>query len=253
MNFGFAVLLSGFAIAASAATPEEAASLFEAKKWQDAAAAYQELVSADPANANAWLRLAQARAAAGETGRALEALQSGAATGQLVYQAVMAAPELTALHGDARFRALIEPLKPCTAAEYRHFDFWLGDWDESSTPSPGRVSRNRNSRINDGSNQLELYTTPTGYAGTRMKFYDATLKLWHQTWIDNQGGALYLEGSLQGKSMVLSTTAGKESVQRITWTPLDDGRVRQHWEATTDAGKTWSTVFDGYYAKRAGP
>jgi tetratricopeptide (TPR) repeat protein len=253
LKFALAVLLSSFAVTAFAATPEEAASLFEAKKWQEAAVAYQELVSADPANANAWLRLARARAAAGETDRALEALKSGAATGQFVYQAVMAAPELTALHGDARFAALIEPLKPCTAAEYRHFDFWLGDWDVSSPASPGRVSRNRISRIHDGCTVLEQYTTPSGYTGTSLNFYDVQRKLWHQTWIDNQGGALYLEGSLQGKSMVLSTTAGKESVQRITWTPLDDGRVRQHWEATTDAGKTWSTVFDGYYAKRAAP
>ena len=50
--------------------------------------------------------------------------------------------------------------------------------------------------------------------------------------------------------MVLATTADPQSVQRITWTPLDDGRVRQHWEATTDGGKAWSTVFDGYYARR---
>jgi len=34
------------------------------------------------------------------------------------------------------------------------------------------------------------------------------------------------------------------------WMPLQDGRVRQHWEATTDGGKTWTTVFDGYYSRR---
>jgi hypothetical protein len=50
--------------------------------------------------------------------------------------------------------------------------------------------------------------------------------------------------------MVMQTTADPAQVQRITWTPLPDGRVRQHWESTTDGGRTWSTVFDGYYTRR---
>ena len=251
MRIALAVLMSGFVATSVAATPEEAAKLFAEKRWKEAAAAYQELAAANPANVNAWLRLARARAAAGESGGALEALKAGAATGQLMYQSVMAAPELTALHGDARFTALIEPLKPCTAAEFRHFDFWLGDWDVSAPANPGAVSRNRISSINDGCTVLEQYTTSSGYVGTSLNFYDATRKVWHQTWIDNQGGGLFIEGGLVGESMVMSTTGDPVNVQRITWTPLPDGRVRQHWESTTDSGKTWTTQFDGYYSKRS--
>jgi tetratricopeptide (TPR) repeat protein len=251
MRIAAAVLLSGFVATSIAATPEEAAKLFAEKKWPEAAAAYQELAAANPANANAWLRLARARAAAGDTNGALEALKSGAASGQLVYQSVMASPELAALHGDARFTAIVEPLKPCIAAEYRHFDFWLGDWDVTAPANPGAVSRNKITRINDGCTVLEQYTTAAGYVGTSLNFYDATRKVWHQTWIDNQGGALFIEGGLVGNAMVLSTTDNPETVQRITWTPLADGRVRQHWESTTDSGKTWTTQFDGYYAKHA--
>jgi hypothetical protein len=246
-----AIAVSAISLAAGAATPEEAAKLFAAKQWKEAAAAYQELATANPANAGAWLRLARANAAAGDTERALEALKSGAATGQLTYQSVMIAPELAALHGDARFAALVEPLKPCTGAEYRQFDFWLGDWDVTSPASPGGASRNRISSINDGCTVLEQYTTPSGYVGTSLNFYDATRKVWHQTWIDNQGGGLFLEGGLAGESMVLSSTGDTVNVQRITWTPLPDGRVRQHWESTADSGKTWTTQFDGYYSKRA--
>ncbi len=61
---------------------------------------------------------------------------------------------------------------------------------------------------------------------------------------------MLLEGGMKGKSMVLATTADPLRVNRITWTPLDYGRIRQHWESTTDGGRTWSTVFDGYYKKR---
>ena len=141
-------------------------------------------------------------------------------------------------------------MKPCNTPEFRQFDFWLGDWDVESAASPGAVSHNRITLINDGCTLREEYTTPGGYSGTSLNFYDATRKAWHQTWIDNQGAGLFLEGGMQGKSMVLATTADPRQVNRITWTPLDDGRIRQHWESTTDGGRTWSTVFDGYYKKR---
>ncbi len=253
MKFAIAMLVAAFATAAAAATPEEAAKFFEAKRWKEAAAAYQELVAQSPANSGAWLRLASARAAGGETEAAFETLKSWAASGSLIYQAAMSAPELKPLQADPRFAAIVEPLKPCSSAEYRQFDFWLGSWDVVSAAYPGAVSRSRISRVNDGCTVLEQYTTQVAYEGTSLNFYDAGRKAWHQTWIDNQGGAIYLEGALAGNAMVLSTTTSTQNIQRITWTPLPDGRVRQHWEATGDSGATWATVFDGYYTKRLEP
>lgn len=142
------------------------------------------------------------------------------------------------------------PAKPCSAPEYRQFDFWLGDWDVENAAVPGRISRNRISSTNGGCTLLEQYTAPSGYAGSSLNFYDAARGVWHQTWIDNQGQPLYLEGGLQDGAMVLATTGDAVDRQRITWTPLPDGRVRQHWEATQDGGRSWTTVFDGYYSKR---
>lgn len=239
-----------FAAGANAATIEEAHELFNAKKWAEAAAAYQDVADREPANALALIRLARARAESGDATRAIDALKAWFATGNGSYQVAMSLPEFQSLHADPRFTAMMEPLRPCQAPEYRQFDFWLGDWDVTSPANPGGSSRNRITRINGGCTLREEYTTPFGYEGTSLNFYDATRRVWHQTWIDNQGGALYLEGGLEGRSMVLATTTDPQNVQRITWTPLDDGRVRQHWESTTDGGKTWSTVFDGYYAKR---
>jgi len=244
--------LGGLIVAmnASAATLEEAADLFSAGKWTEAAAAYQEIVDREPANALALVRLARSRAAGGDATRAIEALKAWFATGNGSYQVAMALPEFRSLQTDPRFVAMMEPLRPCQAPEYRQFDFWLGDWDVTSPANPGGSSRNRITSINGGCTLREEYTTPLGYEGTSLNFYDAARRVWHQTWIDNQGGALYLEGRLEGRSMVMATTTDPQNVQRITWTPQDDGQVRQHWEATTDGGKTWSTVFDGYYAKR---
>lgn len=42
---------------------------------------------------------------------------------------------------------------------------------------------------------------------------------------------------------------GRKVLDRITWTPQEDGRVRQHWQMTNDGGKTWQVLFDGYYTR----
>ncbi len=237
---------------AQAATMDEAARLFEAKRWTEAAAAYQEIAAREPANGLALVRLARARAAGGDAAGALTALEAWFESGAGAYQVAMSLPELRTLHADPRFLAVVEPRKPCNTPEFRQFDFWIGDWDVEAASAPGSVSRNRITLINDGCTLREEYTTPAGYVGTSLNFYDSTRKAWHQTWIDNQGGALYLEGGLDGGAMVLKSVGADGAVQRIRWTALDDGRVRQHWEQTADGGNTWTTVFDGYYTKRTG-
>ncbi len=72
-------------------------------------------------------------------------------------------------------------MKPCNTPEFRQFDFWLGDWDVESAASPGAVSHNRITLINDGCTLREEYTTPGGYVGASLDFYDSSRKVWHQT------------------------------------------------------------------------
>ena len=236
---------------AQGATSDEAAKLFEAHRWGEAAAAYQSIVDREPANAPALIRLARSRAANGEDAAALDALKTWLANGSGSFQVAMALPEFEALRADPRFAAIVEPHRPCNTPEFRQFDFWLGDWDVEAASTPGTKSHNQITRAYDGCTLREEYTTPYGYAGTSLNFYDAPRKVWHQTWIDNQGGGLMLEGGMQGTSMVLQSTTDPVNVQRVTWTPLADGSVRQHWESTTDGGKTWTTAFDGRYTRRA--
>ena len=244
--------LAAVAAQAAAVSLEDAGNLFDAQRWAEAASAYEAIAAAEPGNAFALVRLARSRAADGQADAALAALADWFATGSGSYAAAMSLPEFGALRSDPRFEALVEPHKPCNTPEFRQFDFWVGDWKVESAAAPGSASRNRISVINDGCALREEYTTPYGYAGTSVNFYDAARKLWHQTWIDNQGGALYLEGGLVGNAMVLSSVADATSIQRITWTPQADGRVRQHWESTSDGGKAWTTVFDGYYTRHGG-
>jgi hypothetical protein len=236
--------------AAAAATMDDGARRFEAKQWAEAAAAYESVLAQEPGNALARIRLARARAANGEADAALAALSAWFESGNGAYQVAMRLPEFEALRADPRFVALLERFKPCNTPEYRQFDFWVGDWNVESAASPGTVSHNRISLINDGCTLREEYDTPQGYVGTSLNFYDSRRKRWHQTWIDNQGGGLALDGGLQGRDMVLESAPDGLQIQRITWTPLPDGRVRQHWQSTADGGKTWTTAFDGTYSRR---
>jgi hypothetical protein len=143
----------------------------------------------------------------------------------------------------------------CTAPAHRHFDFWLGEWDVHD--AGGKLAgRNRIVSILGGCALQEHWSGASGVTGTSLSAYDADRDRWHQTWVDSGGGLLELDGGLSNGSMVLAgdavdaTAASKTSRQRIAWTPLPDGRVRQRWEASTDGGRTWTTVFDGLYTQR---
>jgi hypothetical protein len=46
------------------------------------------------------------------------------------------------------------------------------------------------------------------------------------------------------------TPNGQGALERITWTLLSDGRVRQLWDYSQGAGKSWKIRFDGYYSKK---
>ncbi|MCZ6502614.1 MAG: hypothetical protein O6945_08875 [Gammaproteobacteria bacterium] len=143
------------------------------------------------------------------------------------------------------------PLPPCSADEYRQFDFWLGHWT-SYTKDGKKQGTNRLEKLMGGCVIQENWVGSTGqFKGTSFNFYDPVKKQWHQTWIDNSGATLLMDGGLVDGSMQLSgerkSRKGESVIDRITWTPLDDGRVRQHWQASSDKGATWAEVFDGYY------
>jgi len=147
-----------------------------------------------------------------------------------------------------------EKPKPCSAAEYRQFDFWLGSWNVSN-PDGKQVGTNRIESILGGCALAEHWQGGQGSAGTSLNFYDASRQVWHQTWTDNQGAPLFLEGGLRKGKMVLEGDSlsqrqpGKTIRNRITWSKLEEGRVRQLWDVSDDGGKTWKSVFDGMYAR----
>ena len=144
----------------------------------------------------------------------------------------------------------------CSAAEYRQFDFWVGDW-EVRNPQGRVVGHNRITPVVGGCALREEWTSADGTnVGTSLNAYNQTDRRWHQSWVDNAGTRLDLVGGLRADAMVLEQRQTRDpsgDVQRITWTPLPVGRVRQHWQSSKDGGTTWTTAFDGTYARRPLP
>lgn len=146
--------------------------------------------------------------------------------------------------------------RPCLAPEHHQFDFWIGDWEVRA--ADGRVlGTNRITPILDGCALQEEWTSANGtIRGVSINAFDPADRRWHQTWVDTGPSRLTLTGGLVDGRMVMAQRSapagGAVDVQRITWTPLPDGRVRQHWEASGDDGAHWKTSFDGYYSRRPG-
>lgn len=136
----------------------------------------------------------------------------------------------------------------CSAPEYRQFDFWAGAWDAFDLDNPTMpVARAQVDRILDGCVLREDYQGTDGHKGQSFTIYDATRKLWHQTWVTNRGELLWIEGTMQDGAIVLSgvdrAADGKERKVRGAWKPVTGG-VSEAAVTSTDGGKTWKPWFD---------
>ena len=140
------------------------------------------------------------------------------------------------------------PADACPAKESHQFDFWIGHWNVID-PAGKVAGHNRIEAIVGGCALSENWDSAAGNRGKSYNAYDARTKTWQQFWVDARGGVLHLSGGLEGRSMVLRSTQPGTHVDRITWTPNDDGTVRQLWESSDDAGKTWKNEFDGRYER----
>jgi hypothetical protein len=137
---------------------------------------------------------------------------------------------------------------PCAGAKYRQFDFWVGDWDVFDVERPAVVvARARVELILNGCVLHEVYEGLDGHKGESFTIYDATRDTWHQSWVNDHGYLLTIEGSLQGSSMILQGTDhlpnGKPRRVRGEWRPHDHG-VREVAARSTDGGTTWVPWFD---------
>ena len=135
----------------------------------------------------------------------------------------------------------------CTAPQYRQFDFWIGNWDAFDFETGERDAHVRVTRILDGCALHEQYAGSDGHLGESFTIYDASRKVWHQTWVTNRGELLTIEGTYQDGTMVLAGASldpeGQEKRVRGTWKQVKGG-VREMAVTSSDGGKTWKPWFD---------
>jgi len=141
----------------------------------------------------------------------------------------------------------------CSAAEYHQLDFWVGDWEVYD--SDGKLQgHNLVEKVYGGCVIQENWHGVEGGTGSSFNIYDASRKLWNETWVSSHGYFLSIEGNLHGKDMVLTGTHldadGHTELHRGVWTPTGYG-VHQTWEVSADGGHSWTMRFEGMLRRAA--
>lgn len=149
--------------------------------------------------------------------------------------------------------ASVAAAPPCAEEPYHQFDFWIGEWDVRD--AAGKLAGvNRIANEEDGCVLVERWNSAAGGHGQSYNYYDPAAGKWKQLWV-GLGILLHMEGELRDGSMRLEgplqyLADGRKTILRGTWSKLPDGRVRQHFEESTDNGGSWTTWFDGYYTRK---
>lgn len=152
--------------------------------------------------------------------------------------------------------AVSAPGKPCAAAEYRQFDFWVGSWDVYPTGRQQLIAHSLIESVYNGCGVRENWMPlKAENSGGSLNIYVPAERSWRQTWIDSSGARVDFKGTLNGTAMVLEGLwhdflgPGKTALVRMTYTQSKDGSVRQLGEASADQGKTWQPSFDFTYRR----
>ena len=149
------------------------------------------------------------------------------------------------------------PKSICESTEhFNDFNFWLGEWNVYSNDEK-RQFQGTNSITVHHKNCLimENWTNQQGGTGRSMNYYDPVEDQWRQLWVAGGYSIDYTGGLNESGSMVMNGkinyyTTGKSNAFRGTWTPNDDGSVRQFFEQQDAESKAWSVWFDGLYIQK---
>ena len=213
--------------------------LLAARKWTEAASAYEELLKREAGNSEAWYQLATARyqlkqydAAAtallkaieisnsgfamynlacvyslmGEKDKAIEWLTKTVDNPRMVLRAINFADEdFTNIREDPRFKSLAvnvdRNINPCMYSdEAKQFNFWLGEWD-AFNPQGRRMGSSTIQSIANGCGVLENWSGTLGETGKSINFYDSKAGKWFQYWIGTDGGGLRYSGIYRDNAM----------------------------------------------------
>lgn len=166
--------------------------------------------------------------------------------------ALLAASCATAQESDSPAPGQQARANPCDAAPYRAFDFWLGEWEVFGTDG-NKAGDNIISKEENGCLLLEKWTSAGGGTGQSYNFYDPGLKKFRQVWVSTGANIDYAGGLNDAGEMVMEGEIfyrnGTSFPFRGTWTPNEDGSVRQYFQQYNPETETWDDWFTGIYKK----
>jgi hypothetical protein len=147
------------------------------------------------------------------------------------------------------------PIPCANAPERHHFDFWIGEWDVTTSPKKEGAKGGSSviQSVSGGCALLENWTSIKGGQGKSLNAFNPLVHEWQQYWIGQDGNVTEFRTShFDGTSLSFLTDngPGPNLIGRLTFTPIDSDLVRQHYESSGDSGKTWKTVYDLYYHRK---
>lgn len=263
--------------------------LLKEKKFVEAARAFGDIVKEQPQNGRAWFGLGMALHLDGKFAEGVEAFKKNVAISrnpvamynvagglarlnrkdeafEWLEKAIVAGfaqqanldadADLENLRGDPRYKKmqdLIErQIAPCKfMPEAKQFDFWIGNWDVFNTQGQ-KVGINSVESIADGCGLLENWTSVLRNNGKSINYFDPSTGKWYQFWIGSGGGALRFEGTFRDGAMRfegVTIANGVKTLNRLTFTRIDENTVRQFAEISSDEGKTWSVSYGFKYVR----
>ncbi|HEY0459798.1 MAG TPA: tetratricopeptide repeat protein [Pyrinomonadaceae bacterium] len=231
-------------------------SLHSLKKYEQSIAAFEKSV-AIAGNPNAMYNIACGYARLNKADEAFQWLEKAFAGGVAPFVNLETDSDLESLRKDARFKKMTEladrQKRPCMfLSEARQFDFWVGDW-EVFNPQGQKAGTNTVQLFSDGCGLMENWTGTQGGDGKSINFYDAGTGKWYQSWIGSVGGALRYAGNFKDGAMRFegeTLAGGKKTLQKLTFFKLDENTVRQLAETSADEGKTWTVGYDLKYVRK---
>lgn len=143
----------------------------------------------------------------------------------------------------------------CEGKAARQFAFWPGSW-AATIASGTEIGRNRIERAAGGCAIVEnwdgiLVADMKNHFARGLHWFDESSQAWRHIWVDDNGGVLEFKGKTNGRAVVYRPVREPDQKKqtRMTIRPLDDGRVEQYGEESSDRGRTWNETFRIFYAR----
>ena len=203
-------------------------------------------------------RLSRIYASTGREAEALEQMESMANNGFGLPGLIDGEEDYASISEEPRFVAALATIRaarfPCEAGEKHHaFDFWIGEWDVSQS---GQAAGSNNIQAILGHCAIfEQWESSTDGKGKSFNYYDPGRDHWRQIWISDSGSFIEFTGEARDGGIfytaeTINPADGAITHHKFEFTQNEDGSVRQFWATSSDAKKTWSTIWDGHYARR---